>query len=276
MTMPSDDGAKPRLPEDYFRRTSGARIYDYILGGKDNYQLDREAGDAALLAWPALGISMRANRAFMHRVARYLAAEAGLRQFLDIGTGLPTAPNLHEVVQGIWPEARIVYTDNDPIVLVHAQALLTSSPEGVTAYVQGDMREPGSIIDAPDLAATLDLAQPVGLTVIAMLHFIDDEAEAHRVLHHVLDRLPSGSYLALSTATNDFDPVPLAEVERAYRERGETLRHRGKQEVERFFEGLELVDPGVVQVHKWRPDAVTIGSVADKDVAMYGGVARKP
>ncbi|MHA6618314.1 SAM-dependent methyltransferase [Pseudonocardia sp. DLS-67] len=258
-------------------RAHGARIYDYVLGGKDNYALDREAAEGAMKAWPGLRTSMRSNRAFMQRVARFLAGDRGIRQFLDIGTGIPTSPNLHEVVQGIAPDARIVYTDNDPIVLAHARALMRSTREGRTAYVHADLRDPAAILAAPQLRATLDLDEPVGLLAIAVLHFIDDDGEAASVLRHLVDALPSGSHLAVSTGTADFDPEPLAGVVQAYEANGEVMKLRNQAQVERFFDGLELLEPGVVQAHKWRPDDIARGLVkTDTDVAMYCGVARKP
>jgi hypothetical protein len=257
-------------------RAHGARIYDYVLGGKDNYALDREAADAAMQAWPGLRTSMRSNRAFMRRVGRFLTGECGIRQFLDIGTGIPTSPNLHEVVQGIAPDARIVYTDNDPIVLAHARALMTSTPEGRTAYVHADLRDPGAILASPQLLATLDLDQPVALLAIAVLHFIEDDDEALRVVRQLVDALPAGSYLAMSTGTADFDPEPLAGLVQAYQANGEVMQLRTHAQVEQFFDGLELLEPGVVQVHKWRPDDLARGLVEkDTDVAMYCGVARK-
>ncbi|MGH3585014.1 MAG: SAM-dependent methyltransferase [Pseudonocardia sp.] len=257
-------------------RAHGARIYDYILGGKDNYAVDREVGDASAQIWPALRTHMRENRAFMHRVARVLAAEHGIRQFLDIGTGIPTSPNLHEVVQAVAPDARVVYSDNDPIVLAHARALMTSTVEGKTAYVAADMRDPEAILAAPQLAETLDLTRPVGLTIIAMLHFIEDEDEALRVVRQVLDVLPSGSYFAATIATDEFDPEPLARVQQSYRDHGEVLHFRTRAQAERFFAGMELLEPGVVQMHKWRPDPIDVGTVQDADIAMYAGAARKP
>ncbi|MGX7674358.1 SAM-dependent methyltransferase [Plantactinospora sp. DSM 117369] len=256
-------------------RAHGARIYDYILGGKDNFAVDREAGENSLRIWPALRVHMQANRSFMHRVARFLVTECGIRQFLDIGTGLPTSPNLHEVVQSVDPTARVVYTDSDPIVLVHAQALMVGTALGRTAYVAADMRDPETIITAPEFLRTLDLSQPVGLLLIAIVHFIEDDAEARRVVRQVLDVLPAGSYLAMSIATDEFDPVPLAEVQREYNRLGETLIFRDRATALGFFDGLELVEPGLVQVHKWRPDGSEAPGIADKDIAMYGAVARK-
>jgi hypothetical protein len=254
----------------------GARIYDYILGGKDNFAADRAAGDATLQVWPALRIHMQANRSFMHRVARYLAAEKGIRQFLDIGTGIPTSPNFHEVAQNVAPESRVVYVDNDPIVLLHAQALMISTPEGRTAYIQADMREPETIISAPELLDTLDLSRPIGLTLIAMVHFIEDDEEAYRVVRRIADTLPSGSYFAAAIATDDFAPEVLAEVQEIYHAHGETLRFRTLAQAKRFFDGLELEEPGVVQIHKWRPGPAGVGHVNDADIAMYGAIARKP
>ncbi|MFV2084575.1 SAM-dependent methyltransferase [Micromonospora sp. LOL_021] len=256
-------------------RAHGARIYDYILGGKDNFAADREAGENSLRIWPALRAHMRANRHFMHRVARFLAAEHGIRQFLDIGTGLPTSPNLHEVVQSVDPTARVVYTDNDPLVLTHARALMIGTTQGRTAYVAADMRDPQAIISAPEFLRTLDLNQPVGLLLIAVVHFIEDDEEARQVVRRVLDVLPAGSFLAMSIATDEFDPIPLAEVQQEYNRLGETLVFRRHAAALAFFDGLELVEPGLVQVHKWRPDGPQDPGITDKDIAMYGAVARK-
>jgi hypothetical protein len=257
-------------------RAHGARIYDYILGGKDNFEKDRAAAHASLKAWPSMGISMRANRAFMHRVCRFLVAERGIRQFLDIGTGIPTKPNLHEVVQAVAPEARIVYVDNDPIVLAHARALMHCTPQGCTAYVNADMRDPEAILGAPQLRETLDLTRPIGLTLIAMLHFIEDDDEAYRVVRRVVDVLPSGSYFAATIATDEFAPEALAGVREQYHKHGETLKFRTKDQALQFFEGLTLEDPGLVQIHKWRSDPGCIGRLADADIAMLGAIGRKP
>ena len=254
-------------------RAHGARIYDYILGGKDNYAVDRAAGDASLLLWPALRVHMLENRSFMHRVGRYLA-EQGVRQFLDIGTGIPTSPNLHEVVQAIIPDARVVYVDNDPTVLAHARARMASTPQGRTAYVRADMREPEAILSDPRLRDTLDVSEPIGLTLIAVLHFIPEDDLAHQVVRRLVDMLAPGSYLAASIATDDFAPIPLAGVQRVYEAYGEKVRFRTKAETEEFFAGLDVVDPGIVQIHKWRP-LRDPAPIPDADVAMYGGIARK-
>ncbi|MFD5698089.1 SAM-dependent methyltransferase [Streptomyces lasiicapitis] len=251
-----------------------ARVYDYILGGKDHYLVDAEAGDAMCRYWPSLPVHMRENRRFMHRAGRFLAKERGIRQFLDIGTGLPTAPNLHEVVQEVAPESHVVYVDNDPIVLTHARALLQSAPEGETAYVDADMHDPDAILDSPEVRRLLDLDEPVGLLIIGMLHFIlppDD----HRLVRRLLDPLPSGSHLAMTIGTADFAPEEVGRVSEEYARQNMPMALRDLPAATSFFDGLELVEPGVAQVHKWRPGAGQL-AVDDRDIAMYGAVARKP
>ena len=257
-------------------RAHGARIYDYILGGKDNYAVDRAAAEATLEVWPALRVHMRANRTFMHRAGRHLARECGIRQFLDIGTGIPTRPNLHEVVQEVAPDSRVVYTDNDPIVLAHARALMSSASAGRTAYVESDMRQVESLLAAPELRETLDLDRPVGLMLIGIVHFIEDDDEALAVSRRIVDALPSGSYLAATIGTDDFAPEALARVADVYHEHGETMRLRSAAQAARFFDGLELVEPGLVQMHRWRPDDDEHLSLDEADIAMYGAIARKP
>ncbi|MFI6344670.1 SAM-dependent methyltransferase [Streptomyces sp. NPDC050560] len=266
------------VPEDRLgtHKAHGARVYDYILGGKDNYVVDREVGDASLRIWPSLRVHMREGRAFMHRSARYLAAEKGVRQFLDIGTGLPTSPNLHETVQAVDPGSRVVYVDNDPIVLAHARAFMDGSPEGTISYLDADMRDPARIIGSPELRDTLDLSRPVALTIISVVHFILDDEEARRVVRQLVDILPSGSWVAISIATDDFAPELLAGVAQQYADHGEPLKWRTHAEAERFFDGLEIEEPGVVQMHKWRRDPAEIAAIDDEDIAMYGGVAYKP
>ncbi|MCK8678034.1 MULTISPECIES: SAM-dependent methyltransferase [Streptomyces] len=251
-----------------------ARVYDYILGGKDHYLVDAEAGDAMCRHWPALPVHMRENRRFMHRAVRYLAREQGVRQFLDIGTGLPTAPNLHEVVQEVAPESHVVYVDNDPIVLAHARALLLSSPQGATAYVDADMNDPDAILDSPQFRSLLDLDEPVGLTIIGMLHFIAPPGDQDLV-RRLLDPLPSGSFLALTIGTADFAPEEVGRVAEEYAQQNMPMTLRDLPTATSFFDGLELVEPGVVQVHKWRPGPEQDG-VDDRAIAMYGAVARKP
>lgn len=255
-------------------RAHSARVYDYILGGKDHYPVDADAGDAMCRHWPALPVHMRENRRFMHRAGRFLAEECGIRQFLDIGTGLPTSPNLHEVVQEAAPDSHVVYVDNDPIVLAHARALLQSSPEGATAYVDADMHDPDAILGSQEFQELIDLDRPVGLMVIGIMHFIlppDD----HRLVRRLLDPLPSGSYLAMTIGTADFAPEEVNRVAQEYREQGMPFVLRDLPAATSFFDGLELQEPGVAQVHAWRPGPEQDG-VDGGDIAMYGAVARKP
>ncbi|WP_381558905.1 SAM-dependent methyltransferase [Streptomyces eurythermus] len=252
-----------------------ARIYDYILGGKDYYPADKEAGEAMTREWPALPVHMRANRDFMNRAVRWLAEDAGVRQFLDIGTGIPTSPNLHEIAQAVAPGSRVVYVDNDPIVLTLSQGLLASAPEGRTAYVEADFRDPAAILGASELRGTLDLSRPVALTVIAIAHFMLDADDAVGVVRRLMEPLPSGSYLAMSIGTAEFAPAEVGRVAREYAARGMPMRLRTLAEAHEFFDGLDLVAPGIVQVHKWHPDGGAQG-IRDEDIAMYGAVARKP
>jgi hypothetical protein len=251
-----------------------ARVYDYILGGKDNYGPDREAAEQMLKNWPSLRTSMRENRRFMHRTVRHLAAERGIRQFLDVGTGIPTSPNVHEIAQEIAPDARVVYVDNDPIVLAHARHRLNGTPDGRIAYIHANLREPEAILTAPELHATLDLDRPVALSVIAVLQFVLDDQEAYGLVERYMRDLPSGSFLTLSTVTTDSSPKAI-DVVSEYKARGMPPRERSKAEVERFFDGLELIEPGVQLVHNWRPDVDPEHQVPDTAVAMYGGVALK-
>jgi hypothetical protein len=254
-----------------------ARVYDYLLGGKDNFAADRAAAEAGLRANPNSRIPPRANRAFLGRAVRYLAGEAGISQFLDIGTGIPTSPNVHEVAQAVEPAARIVYVDNDPIVLTQARALLTAGPQGRTAYIDADLRDIDAILGSAELQRTLDLGRPVGLLLIAVMHFIPDEDDPWALAARLLAALPSGSYLALSHLTGDFDPAAWAGVVAVYRRSGVTMKVRPKPDIERFFAGLDLIDPGVVSLPRWRPDPSDVGRPpSDAAVSVYGGVARKP
>ncbi|MGW2045707.1 SAM-dependent methyltransferase [Streptomyces sp. NPDC001858] len=253
-----------------------ARIYDYIIGGKDHFPADREAGDSMVREWPALPVHMRANRDFMNRAVRHLAQEAGIRQFLDIGSGIPTSPNIHEIVQAAAPDARVVYVDNDPLVLALSRDLVRSTPEGRTAYLKADMRDPAGILAAPEFRDTLDLDRPVALTVIAIVHFLLDEHDAVGIVRRLLDPLPSGSHLAMSIGTADFAPEEVGRVAREYAARGLPMRLRTHAQAAEFFTGLDLVDPGIVQVHHWRPDGTGTEVLRDEDIAMYGAVARKP
>jgi hypothetical protein len=248
-----------------------ARVYDYWLGGKDNYAADREAGEAALQAYPDLVSSVRANRAFLARVVRYLAAEAGIRQFLDIGTGIPTANNTHEVAQSVAPESRVVYVDNDPIVLSHARALLTSNPVGLTDYIDADLRDMDRIL--AEAARTLDFSRPVAVMLIAILHLIGDEDDPAAIVARVLDAVPPGSYLAISHVASDIEPEKMAEMrERLNRMVSQKGTYRTHAEVARFFGGLELIPPGVTRIQEWRPAAELD---AKRPAAMWGGIGLK-
>jgi S-adenosyl methyltransferase len=249
-----------------------ARVYDYWLGGTDNYAADREAAERVLAVTPGLRFRVRANRAFLARSVRYLASEAGIRQFLDIGTGIPSANNTHEVAQAVAPDSRIVYVDNDPIVLAHARALLTSTEQGATAYVEADLGDTQAVLDAA--AGTLDFSQPVALMLLGILHLIQDSEDPYAIVSRLLDAVPSMSYLAISHPAIDIS-ANQGEAQRRYNERvstPQTLRTHG--EVCRFFDGLSLVPPGVVYLHTWRPD---IGDeIPDGMTSAYGGVGRKP
>lgn len=248
-----------------------ARVYNYWLGGKDNYAADRAAGDEAIKAYPDTLSSVRANRAFLARVVRYLAREAGVRQFLDIGTGIPTANNTHEVAQDVAPSCRIVYVDNDPIVLAHARALLTSQPEGVTDYIDADVRNTDAIL--AQAANTLDFSKPMAVMLIAILHVIGDEYDPYGIVGQLMNAVPAGSYLAMSHVASDIEPEKVAETRRRLnRLMYQKGTYRSRAEVARFFDGLALIEPGVVLVQRWRPDSKM---EAEQKSAMWGGVGRK-
>ncbi|MFB9238736.1 SAM-dependent methyltransferase [Plantactinospora siamensis] len=252
-----------------------ARRYDYWLGGKDNFAADRESGDAVAAAFPAIRTAAVENRRFLRRAVRYLAAEAGMRQFLDIGTGIPAADNTHEVAQAIAPDARVGYVDNDPIVLAHARALLTGSDAGRTAYLDADLREPEKILAHPDLLAILDFGRPVAVLLVAVLHFIRDDEDPVGLVRRLVDAVPSGSYLVISHATLDFlPPEALARVRDVMTPAQGTFVPRDRAAFARFFDGLDLVAPGIGSVVDWRPDGAPGASPAD--AAGYGAVARKP
>jgi len=249
-----------------------ARVYDYWLGGKDNFEADRIAGEQTIAAYPAIRASARANRAFLARTVRYLAAEEGIRQFLDIGTGLPTANNTHEVAQSVAPTSRIVYVDNDPLVLSHARALLTSRPQGVTAYLDADLRDTDSLLE--QAADTLDFGQPVAIMLLAILHYIPDLAEAQQIVARLISAVPSGSYVTISHAASDISPAEMAEMIRRMNEHLAEGNHvgRSREVVGQFFGGLELLPPGVVKVTEWRPASQT---EANGPTSLWGGVGRK-
>jgi S-adenosyl methyltransferase len=249
-----------------------ARIQDYWLGGKDHFAVDRAAGDEAIAELPDMVASVRNTRAFLGRSIRFLVAEAGLRQFLDIGTGIPTASNTHEVAQGIAPESRIVYVDNDPMVLAHARALLTSHPHGMTSYIDADLRDVGPILKEAE--GLLDLGQPVGVILMAVLQFIPDEADPWTIVRRVMDAVPSGSYLVISHPASDIQAAAMAGMaQRLNAVMAQKVKPRSKEEIARFFDGLDLVEPGIVRCPEWRP--VTLADASGKST-MWGGVARKP
>ncbi|MGB2569975.1 SAM-dependent methyltransferase [Micromonospora citrea] len=256
-----------------------ARRYNYWLGGKDNFQADRESGDAMAERFPTIRISALENRRFLQRAVGYLAREAGIRQFLDIGTGIPTADNTHEVAQRIAPESRVVYVDNDPIVLAHARALLTSSPEGATAYIDADLRDPEKILHHPDLRRTIDLSRPVALMLVAILHFVPDSDDPYAAVRRLLDALPPGSYLAASHATHEYLPPQIAEEAKAAAKGGGPhgiINLRTLEEFTGFFAGLDVVEPGIRSVAEWRAESEPQPRPSVVEVSMYGGVARKP
>ncbi|WP_329569298.1 SAM-dependent methyltransferase [Kitasatospora sp. NBC_01266] len=256
-------------------RAHPARVYDYLLGGKTNFAADRVAGDLIVEEWPGSLASARASRAVMHRMARRLAETHGIRQFLDVGTGIPTEPNLHEIAQRVDPAARVVYVDNDPIVLAHARALLTSTPQGRTAYIDCDLRDPEKLLADGALHGTLDLDRPVALTLINIVHFLSDEA-VQPLVARLLDALPAGSFLALTAGTADSAPEQAEVASRRYREAGIENHLRTRAGVERFFAGLELDDPGVALINRWHPELDDGPRLADHEVMAYAGLARKP
>ncbi|MFF5288823.1 SAM-dependent methyltransferase [Paractinoplanes globisporus] len=253
-----------------------ARRYNYWLGGKDNFAADRESGDQLEALFPKVRLGALANRAYLQRATRYLAAEAGVRQFLDIGTGLPTADNTHEVAQSVAPESRVVYVDNDPMVMVHARALLTSTPEGRTAYIEADLNEPGAILANRAVAETLDLSQPVGLMLIAVLHFIRGHGAARPIVRRLVDALPSGSYLCATHATSDFGTPEQQRLYQQLLDEGKSdVWTRTRDEFAALFDGLDLIEPGIVPASEWRPEpGATIPERSDINV--WVAVARKP
>ncbi|NVI86825.1 SAM-dependent methyltransferase [Actinomadura sp. BRA 177] len=248
-----------------------ARVWNHLLGGTDNYEVDRRAAEQFRAMFPQIVDIARADRAFLGRAVRCLT-EAGIRQFLDIGSGLPTMDNTHEVAQRVAPDARVVYVDNDPLVLVHARALLDATAEGASDYVDADLREPDDIL--AKAAATLDFTRPVAVMLLGILHFIHDDGEARRLLASLLDAVPSGSHLVITHATLDFDAgeSAQAEAQQDWNEKSANpMVPRTREAVLRFFDGLDLLDPGVVSMSRWRPDRA-----APDQVAGYAAVARKP
>lgn len=266
--MPASEDEHPTFDTSV---AHNARVYDYLLGGKDNYAADRAAGDAAIQAQPATVVSVRANRAFLARTVRYLASEAGIRQFLDLGTGIPSANNTHEVAQSVAPDCRVVYVDNDPVVLVHARALLNSGPEGVTDYIDADLRDTEKVL--AHASRTLDFSRPVAVMLIGILHLIGNDDDPYGIVARLLDAVPPESYLALSHLAADIDAAAMAEkVRRVNQMMAEKVTLRSYAQAARFFDGLDLIEPGVVRVQEWRPDS----EIEAKSTSnMWGGVGRK-
>ena len=250
-----------------------ARVYDVWLGGKDNFAADRAVAEQVAAAYPDIRIAVRAQRAFLARVVHFLVTEAGIRQFLDIGTGLPSANNTHQVAQAAAPESRVVYVDNDPIVLGHARALLTSSPEGATAYIDADLRDTGPILRRA--AAVLDFGQPVAVMLLGILQGIPDQEAPGAIIARLMDAAASGSYLALTQIAGDVAADEVAEGVQRYNEQAAApVAARTHAEASRFFAGLDLVEPGLVQVHRWRAGVGDVGN--GRNLAIYAGVGRKP
>ena len=270
-TSPSQSGSTPPPPRLDTSTAHSARVWNYLLGGKDNFAADREVGEMILQMFPGIARIARTQRRFLARAVRYLAADARIRQFLDIGTGLPTADNTHQIAQQVAPESRIVYVDNDPLVLVHARALLTSAPGGMTSYLEADVRDTGEILG--EAARTLDFGQPIALVMLGIMGQLPDSAGPRPIVTALLDALPPGSYLALSDGT-DTSPA-LNQAIAAYNQNSASSYHlRSPEEIARFFDGLILVPPGVVTTSRWRPDLAD-ASAEPREVDAICGVGRK-
>ncbi|WP_052457007.1 SAM-dependent methyltransferase [Streptomyces sp. AcH 505] len=291
---------RPPKPQVDTSKPQSARMYDYYLGGKDNYPVDRAAAEQVLTAFPNLRYGALANRRFLTRAVRDLVG-AGIDQFLDIGTGIPTSPNTHQVAQGLNPAARVAYADNDPIVLAHAQALLVSTPQGRTTYIEGNLKKPGTILESAELAEVIDFDRPVAVMLLAVLHFVEDGEGAYEIVRTLMDAMPSGSHLVLSHATNEFAPEEWARVHATYKASGISGQIRDRPEILRFFDGLEMLEPGLQVIHRWRPDPAPADPTSREDgpddeapappadpfagysadqldamISGYAGVARKP
>jgi hypothetical protein len=266
----TDDSPAPLIDTTV---SHSARVWNYWLGGKDNYAVDRMAGDKVAEMYPDIVLLARAARGFLTRAVRFLAGEAGIRQFLDIGTGLPTASNTHQVAQTIAPQSRIAYVDNDPLVLAHARALLTSSPEGACDYIDADLRDPGTIL--AEASRTLDFTQPVAITMIAILHHITDYDEARSIVNRLMEAVPSGSYLVISHSTNVIYGARSDEAVGRWNKFGKPpVILRSPAQIAGFLDGLELLEPGLVSTPRWRPDPVDIGG-EPQEVDQFGAIARK-
>lgn len=272
-TITSGDGRGQSLEPLDTSTPHSARMYDYFLGGKDHFTVDRQAADEVIKWFPTIRVTARHNREFMRRATQYLASQQGIRQFLDIGTGIPTPPNLHQVAQEIVPEARVVYVDNDPMVLSHARALMIGTPQGRTEYVQADVRRPQEILSAPQLRSGLDLAEPVGLSLVALLHFIPDDT-CYDIVDTLLDAVAPGSFLVMSHVTADFNP-DMDRVTQTYRDKGVPAVTRTRDEFARFFRNIELVAPHITGPHRWHAETAPSPQM-DAEISMYAAVARKP
>ncbi|NBE98445.1 SAM-dependent methyltransferase [Nonomuraea sp. KC401] len=263
----SEQKLKPHVPHT-------ARIWNYWLGGKDHFPVDREVGDRVKEIFPVVVELARADRLFLGRAVRFLTAEAGIRQFLDIGTGLPTQDNTHEVAQQIAPESRVVYVDNDPLVLVHARALLTSSEEGATSYIDADARDPSLILR--EAAKTLDFTQPVAIMLLGIMHFVNDDDELQRIIDELMAAVPSGSYVAVANTTTAVNGEATAEAVRVWNiDAQPKLKLRTPERIAQFFTGYDMVEPGWVSCSRWRPEPEWDGSLP-VEVDQWCGVVRKP
>jgi hypothetical protein len=267
--------ASAGIPELDHTIPHSARVWNYWLGGKDNFEADRQVGDQFAQLYPDIEVVARSSRAFLKRAVTFLTAEAGVRQFLDIGTGMPTVENTHQVAQSVAPESRIVYVDNDPMVLVHARALLTGTPEGATEYVDADLHDPAAVLAAAG-RTTLDLSQPVGLILMNILGHVPDPDEAVSIVRRLLAAFPSGSYLVTADGTNVIDGPAFEAAIAVWNANAPLSYHlRHPDELARYLEGLEVVEPGLVPCARWRPSP-DAGPQDLKEVDEYGAVARKP
>ncbi|MEU1350099.1 SAM-dependent methyltransferase [Streptomyces sp. NPDC005786] len=258
-------------------KAHSARMYDYFLGGKDHFEIDKEAALVAAQAHPGIYVTARENRAFMHRATRVLAQEHGIRQWLDIGTGVPTEPNLHQVAQSVTSDARVVYADNDPLVLKYAERLMRSTTQGRTAYVEADAKDADALMSAVEDAGVLDFDQPIALSLNALMHFITDAHDPYAIVDRLLDPLPAGSALAMTHCTPDFDPVTWNAVAEVYTKSGSPVQFRSHSAVRRFFDGLDLVDPGICCCHRWRATEPAEGEpeITDAQISLLAGVGIK-
>lgn len=254
-------------------RPHSARMYDYLVGGKDHFPADRMAAEQALTSFPTLRTAALENRRFLGRAVRYLVQEEGIRQFLDIGSGLPTADNVHQVAQRYDPLSRVVYVDNDPIVLVHGRALLEENDR--TTVVQSDLHTPQQIIDHPDTRQLIDFSQPLAILVVAIFHFVPDDAKVAEIMHTLVNAAPVGSFFVLSHATAEISPETALGVQEAYRDNEVPLTLRDRAEFQKFFTGLEMVEPGIQVVSDWRPDIPEKDRPSHAEVSWYGGVGKR-